>query len=164
MTFGMVSFYLFTCVFSVISCCVSSYFSNSLPSSYPPAHPPYIRQNSLIWWNISMSFSLPVSLPLPHNFHGEQQQELNKFQTAAREKKETIKRDGKLVQSVCTWEVLYIAHTHDHGYNAHTRPHLKNHDMQIRYKIYIIFMHCVCKHTQHTHIYIYREEREYTIK
>lgn len=92
-----------------------------------------------------MSFSLPVSLPLPHNFRGERQQELNEFQTAVKVEKKTIKRDGKLVQSDCnTWEVLYmhIAQTHT-TIRCRTRSHSKNHDMQIRYKIYIIFMHCM---------------------
>lgn len=60
-------------------------------------------------------------------------------------RKKTIKRDGKLVQSDCnTWEVLYmhIAQTHT-TIRCRTRSHSKNHDMQIRYKIYIIFMHCM---------------------
>lgn len=85
-------------------------------------------QFSKIWRNILLSLSLPLSLICNCE---------NKSNHL--EMRKTIKRDGKLSQSTL-WnsEVRKSGSTHDHRTHVH---HWK-HDMQIRCKIYVIFMHC----------------------
>lgn len=96
----------------------------SLVVSFPLSPP----QFSKIWRNILLSLSLPLSLICNCE---------NKSNHL--EMRKTIKRDGKLSQSTL-WnsEVRKSGSTHDHRTHVH---HWK-HDMQIRCKIYVIFMHC----------------------
>lgn len=108
MTFGMVSFiYLFTCIFCYLLFCL-----------FLPARPR--SPHSLIWWNISMSFSLPLSLPLPHNFRSERQYKSSTNFRLLRERS----GEKKLLNEMENWSSQFEDrkfHMHLHT-QTHTRP------------------------------------------